>query len=200
MLVLFSSGCQGFANALLFGPGLFKVRKGLLEGVVGRFKTRHKRLKFVVGLAELLPEHICFLGLLRLFVGCLLQAVVVEFNRYVKGLNGLAELGGFATRKAIDFVLQLGNFVVQFQDNLLGGLVLIKKSLTFSEVFLAFLDVKGKFVFQRGVPRLEEHGVREVDGVRHLFRLLRNVSLLCERREALKLFLFEESDFRISSS
>ena len=77
-----------------------------------------------------------------------MEPVVVELDGHLEGLNGLSEFGGLAAGQTVDFVLNLGDLVVQLNQGFLGRFMLVQKRLTLSEVLLSLIDVKGQFVLQ----------------------------------------------------
>ena len=72
--------------------------------------------------------------------------------------------------------------------------MLVQQTHASIKVFLSLVDVESQLVFQRHVTRLEQHGVGGLDGVAHLFRLLRNVAFFGQSREPFQLFFFEQTN------
>ena len=94
----------------------------------------------------------------------------------MKGLNRQTEFGGFSSGQLIYFPLNFSDFVIQYENLFLASLVFIKKRLALSEVLLALLDVESQFILQGGIAGLQEHGVRNVNGVAYLLGFLSDMA------------------------
>ena len=194
VLIFLTGRGEGLSDLLFLQLGFFELLERLGERKVGRFQARPERRQFFVGLAELLLDPQRFLCLIFLFLGGLVEPVVVELDGHLKGLNGLSEFGGLAAGQTVDFVLNLGDLVVQFDQGFLGRFMLVQKRLTLSEVLLSLIDVKGQFVLQGRISRLEQHGVGHLYRIGDFLCFLSDVSLFGERGQSLQLFLFEQPD------
>ncbi len=91
MLVLLTSRSECRSHLLLFGLSLLELLQRFGEGRVGGDQAGLEHRKFLVGLPQLLIEGSHLHRLFLFFFGRFDQAIVVEFDGHLEGLNGLTE-------------------------------------------------------------------------------------------------------------